>query len=466
MKAMTHPDEHTLELIAAGSKSLGDLESSVRRHLAECEHCRQLFTEIQDYYSDVADTFQKQSGSSEDLSSTVPVRSVSSPRSESIEPRLQVVERVSPYKLASRLIIRHPIISSAGTIGFLALLGLLIASSIRTSARDTNPSYVRLNPQGILIEVYNREDQLLWSKPSLDVNEALALQNTHQRFAEILNMTGDNRNEVALALKLGGDTDQWSNGTIRLLDGRGQVLTKIHLGSQISFGGKQYSDDYTNRGIASVPAAVAGERLLVAAATNFRSPCVFSVIDSSQRVIGEYWHYGHLTSPTEAPDLAGKGKSGVLLIGMNDAADSAGIRFPVLLALDPQRIHGTTESFASRGFGFPGSAAEIAYVRFPLGDVVQALNERMAAEVINSLSKERINVLVSSKSVGLEFVFSSDLTPVEVKATERYILMHERLRKEGRISSVLDRAYLAHIMEGIQFWDGKSWKNERTLVKQ
>jgi hypothetical protein len=466
MKAMTHPDEHTLELIAAGSKGLGELEFSVRRHLAECEHCRQMFIEIQEFYSDVEITFQKQSATSEDLSSTVPVRSVSSPRYGSIKPRLQVEEKVSPYKLASRLIIRHPVISSAGTIGFLALLGLLVASSLRTSVRDTNPSYVRLNPQGSFIEVYNREDQLLWSKPSLDVNEAITFQNTHRQFAEILNMTGDNRNEVALALKLGGDNDEWSIGTIRLLDGHGQVLTKIHLGSQVSFGGKQYSDDYANQGIASVPATVAGQRLLVAAATNYRSPCVFSVIDSSQRVVGEYWHYGHLTSPLETPDVAGKGRSGVLLIGMNDAADSAGIRFPVLVAIDPQKIHGATESSASRGFGFANSAAEIAYLRFPLGDVVQVLNERMAASLINTLSKDRINVLVSSKSVSLEFVFSSDLTPVEVKATEGYIQMHERLKKEGKIVSVLDRAYLAHIMEGIQFWDGKSWKNERNLVNQ
>gem|GEM_PF-4211673 len=58
----------------------------------------------------------------------------------------------------------------------------------------------------------------------------------------------------------------------------------------------------------------------------------------------------------------------------------------------------------------------------------------------------------------LYFYPSPHLTPEFVELSNIFIQKHRELKKQGRISSVLNPEYETRLLEGIKHWDGKTWK--------
>jgi hypothetical protein len=464
--SMNHPDEHTLELFAVGTHRLGMAESDVRDHLAQCQHCRRIVEEKQAFYVGVGEVVQDLSNGDSSARESLPGSPLPSLRRKVPALRSFSEERLPFHQDALRFVRNHPLVSSGGTLAGLALLGWLIAGPRQPLASDPDPSYVRINLSNSSVEVFNKSDRPLWSKPAASPLTLKEAADRNLTVAEVLDIEGDGHNRVATMIPLGADTEYDPHGFpyVRFFAGNGMLLSTVRLGHEVSFANRNYLDQFGYDGLASAPSADTSRQFLVAIADHFRSPSVLTVVEKGGNIAGEYWHYGHITSPVSVKGVMRRNQAVVLAFGSNDAADSIGIRYPVMVVLDPQKIVGMTESHLSRGFGYPACPGEIAYVRFPETDVAAVLRESGPQVGIMYRGSAQITVLLKTASVQIEYVFSLELKPLSARPLPGFAELHARLVKEGKVHSVFNEKYLEDLRLGVRFWDGNEWSLEPVAI--
>ncbi len=460
---MGHPDEHTLELFAVGSSRLGSREAEVRLHLAQCSDCRRIVEEKEAFYAGVGDVLENLStgkeGSHQSLHGS-PLPSVWT-RSTPALPRPD--ERLPLHREAVRFFRHHPVASSGAFLAGISLLGWFALGPKPLAITAIEPEYTRVNSVTGTIEVYNKLDQQVWSKPLLDPDRANTMRAEGRTMALVLDMGGDGSKEVAIAEPLGGDSTSYFE-SVRLFSGSRELIAEIHPVHDVSFGSRKYTNQFGPAGLAACPR---GERLgdlLLICMAHFRSPSVMSVYVAADSCAGEFWHYGHIHSPSIIPGLLGLQPGAVVAFGKNDAQDSAGISFPVMVVLDPLRISGRTESHLSRGFGYPACPGELAYVRFPTIDVLEALNETLSPMRVLSHGNQSFSVIASSPSVTIEYTFALDMKPISARPTVGFSELHKRLANEGRIRGWYDERYVEQLRDGLRFWDGKEWRKQPVVI--
>lgn len=95
-------------------------------------------------------------------------------------------------------------------------------------------------------------------------------------------------------------------------------------------------------------------------------PSAIAVLDSNGKLLGEFWHRGHLNY-VHAADLRGDGAPYVLLGGVNDAPE---YQQATLLVFDPEKVAGSSCAPDGRPYfqGFaPGTQkAEVFFPRTPV----------------------------------------------------------------------------------------------------
>jgi hypothetical protein len=464
--SMSHPDEHTLELFAIGSRRLGTTESEVRNHIAECPHCRRIVEEQQGFYEGVGDVLKSienvpAPGMESRPGSTLPSLRRMTPLSRVPD------ERLPFHQDAAQFMRHHPWVSSGGGLAALALIGWLVLSPRQTAIADRDPSHLRINLTNSSVEVFNKSDQPIWSAPAAHPQTLEAEVGRGLTIAEIVDINGDGRHEVASMVQMVGDNafDDQRFPMVRLYSGDKTLISTVRLGHQVSFGNLSYPDQFGHEGLASVASSDSGTQLLVAMGNHFRSPSVVTVIGKEGNVVSEYWHYGHLSSPVAVRGIMGEDRDLVLVFGQNDAADSVGIQYQMMAVLDPRRMNGMTESHLSRGFGYPTSAGEIAYVKFPEIDLVAVDHEPLFRIQSIYRGNGQITVVEAWKSFQIEYVFSLGLTVLSVRPLQGFAELHARRVKEGKIHSTYGKEYLDNLRQGVRFWNGKEWSKEAVTIR-
>ncbi len=124
--------------------------------------------------------------------------------------------------------------------------------------------------------------------------------------------------------------------------------------------GEQHVPPYYINNVAIVPDRPStAARIIVSSNHYLNAPDQVAVLDGSGKLVGEYWHPGHLLRLAFA-DLDHDGHDGLLLAGVNNAEHAA-----TLLAFDPDRVSGTSTGasdprYELKGFG-PGSEKAIVF---------------------------------------------------------------------------------------------------------
>lgn len=463
---MGHPDEQTLELFAVGSRRLGEHDVDVREHIAECPDCRRIVEEKREFYAGVGSVLKDIAEDKSDTVLGLPSASLPTLRQRPATLSTLPGERLPFHQEAARFFRHHPVVSSGGLLAGLALLGWLIVTPRQFAGPDADPSYARVNLTNSSIEVFNKSDQPIWSKPVASPHHVKVELDRNLTVVDVLDVEGDGHHEVATTLPLLGDTEYDAHGFpyVRFFSGDKKLLSAIRLGHEVSFGGRKYADQFGYDGLASSQSSDEARQLLVAIGSHFRSPSVVAVIEKGMKISGEYWHYGHLTSPVSVRGLRGKNSAVILVFGQNDAADSAGIQYPVMAVLDPQRISGMTESHLSRGFGYPACPGEIAYVRFPVPDVAAVVHGTATRIRPMYRGNTQISLIVEFTSIQIEYVFSLELKPISARPLPGFAEIHAQLVKEGKIHSTYSEEYIRDLREGVRFWDGKEWTREAVFI--
>ena len=261
----------------------------------------------------------------------------------------------------------------------------------------------------------------------------------------IKDIDGDRETEVLFAPKR--VIDQTGEGKLYCFDRKGVERWVFSAGKELRCGGTVYSPDYRIAGFHAHDFDGDGRAEIVVEAFHAPDwPCQLSLLDSSGNRLGEYWNAGYLRD-IEYWDLDGDGREELLVVGVNKEYRSG-----CLVVFDPRRIGGSSPQsgkFACEGLA-PGT--ELFYVVIPPSDAAEALGLYRADLVHLDITENRR--IRATSSLGLNYEFGFDLKPLQVTPADGYKGLHQRLSAEGRISSVLDDAYMKGILDGIRYWNG------------
>jgi hypothetical protein len=461
---VNHPSENTLELFVLNAPSVAGQRREIEAHLNRCDGCRQLVTQMGMFYGHA----ERLEGNEGNMS----IDQMLAKRPDALLRRYRQERQVFAVPERSRLVRisdfmrSHPYISGGGALFGLALLSIAVVV-LTSSIRDKNPSFVHVNAQQGMIEVYNQKKEKLWQLPgtNLQQSEDPHFYQQSQRVGAV-DLDGDGTREVLSCLQIASSVGQENDG-FSILSADRTVRSFVRFERPIKYNGLDYPSKLSPLAFVAGHSAN-GESDIFVAALNSRSPMILARLNSRGEVIGEYWHFGHLPLVL-ITDIDGDGKEEIVLGGVDDTRDSNGGRFPVVVILDPERIEGITESGATRGFGKQIATAEKYHIRFPISDLEAAINapgsvtgmERLVFNGEPALSfwvKQRLNGEIA---VAFEYIFSHRLQILQVRSSGPSEILRGRLVKEGKLTGVIDSIYLRNLKRQLMYWDGFEWSRPR-----
>ncbi len=192
-------------------------------------------------------------------------------------------------------------------------------------------------------------------------------------------------------------------------------------------------------------------------------PNQVALLSSSGKLLGEYWHSGHLPH-LETVDLDGDGTPEILLGGI-----STGYRSATLVALDPAAVRGAsaeTEAPEDQIMGF-APAAERARLLFPrtcVNRVLDRYNEvgwlTIRPNGLRVLVWERRVPLLSRASV--TYALDRNLRVTAVTASDRLRSLHYELEASGQLDHRLTEPEVQRLakIRFVRAWEARSLRAE------
>jgi hypothetical protein len=452
---MQHLAEHTIELYVLGAREVASQVDAIRVHLLECGGCRSSEERFRAIYVDMERVHEElQSGSGGTVPAVVQRRASMEPFYDPERVLVEPIRRTIPYRL--RMFSRqHPLAAASGGIVTLAAFAGVVGLALNVFSPPPSPSFVHLNPEQNLIDVYGKENTKLWSLPALALSRWEEEMTSHRTSrVEVADLNGDGTGEVITTAPLAGTKSP--GALVRAFDARQKLLFEQEIGSPVEFRGARYGERMEAWPLVIVQDSAGKGAEIVVAASGGRSPTVISRLDAKGNILGEYWHFGTL-SGLFAFDLDGNGRKEVIASGTNDINDvlgDPGRSQAVFMVIDPLRLVGRNESRATRGFGFPTSDAERTYIRFSRSDMEEALGISNGVRTIQRTADNLLFVKVENGSVTaaitFDYFFSNSLRLVSVKSNDVNANVHARLKREGKIRSTLDEAYLKRLGNDVE----------------
>ena len=469
---MNHFDEHTLELFAMNDEKVRSSRRSIEKHLERCSGCREIVDGFRNLYFELDRELQTKRGMV-----SLPDRALV--RAENgvdiwEKPKFAVINSAGASRSLIRRSVRffqqRPVAATFASLVVLGALVVVFEVGSRKLLRDTNPAYTTLSESHGALEVYNKHDEMLWQLPHPHISELYEAQQYNcMRLTQISDLDGNGRNDVITIFPL--PTETMGSGDLRVFDADKKMIFEKNFRSvDITFRSYHYASDFFYQNLLVDDFATNGQREIFSGLQNGRSPWFLVRLDAKGIPIGRYWHFGQMMTLYEA-DLQDYGRKRLILGGVDQAGEPTEDQFSVISVLDPLKVLGNAEASATRGFGLVQSNAEIFYIKIPQSDMITALNAQQGGPVlVSSDSEPQLRFVVRSdagnKCPDFEYVFSREMRILEVKFSTADVVLHQKLKKEGKISSTLDEKYLDNLKNGVEYWDGKTWKKEYTRITQ
>lgn len=335
---------------------------------------------------------------------------------------------------------QNPIKSVIGSFALIVGLALIFNFTLKTIFKDTNPAYTIMNVPHTALEVYNKEDEMLWQLPHPDIKD-LAKSEEARRIHHtcVADLNGDGRNEIITTFPIFSELNGGTK-TLRVYDSDKDILFQRQFKNiKVNFRPNHYESDYFFEGVLVDSFGVHNKKEIFSGVDNGRSPWFLVRFDAVGNTLGRYWHFGQMTSRSDV-ELDSTKRKQILLCGVNQVQEVEKEQFAVVEIVDPERIVGDAEATATRGFGFHASDAEVFYIRFSESDMEVALGlDPVAPVLISSVNEPQIRVVISRTSsnelpIGFEYIFSKDMSAEDVKYESPDVGIHTLLKKKGKVS--------------------------------
>ncbi len=474
---MIHLDENIIELFVLGDERACKREKQIKRHLEECLGCRKLYQDIKNYYEEV----EREKNSVAQPLSRMTERSLVRKRDE-LEPyfarpdtevvTFSEISAPSMWKRVDRFRRERPVASVLGLFA-ISLTGALLAIYLwNPMMPNSNPAYIHLNTEKGLMEVFNKENHMLWSIPGQDLaNVEHEIAEYATSYWQVTDLHSDGKNDVVTSIP-GLGSAEIGGAVLQIFDPSGRLLRKVDIDpGPVSFRGHQYSQSFgiTNFLVAEINSDANKE--IFVGITDGHSPYCIVRMDSHGDVLGEYWHFGNLFGMSYV--RFADGRKYLVLCGENDVQDRSTASFPVIVVLDPAQIVGTTQSVVTPGFGYKASNAEVYYVRLPNSDMNRVLHAYAAVRRLDGKSDTELSFdlesgpssMATDGTPSFGAVFSRSMTVLSYSASNTSVTMHGELENEGLVKGKVDKAYLDGLKNRVRYWNGKEWVKKATRIE-
>lgn len=465
---MQHLDEHTLELFVLGDPAILKRRRAIEAHLTSCRGCRQLVEKMQTVYREAEREILQESAaraaSRSLIKKAVHLSNIYHESTRSIVPEPRgFVGRAWWY--ASR----HPVSSGAGlTVLAVALVAFLLNGG--SIFKDTNPVHARFNSESGRLGVFNKEGEQLWSLPwhgehDFPANDLLTI---------VTDLDDDGRNEL-ITMRSSLGTAEESRDILKVFDSQGNLKLKKKLGRPFTALGKTYDVDFSPKWMIVENTMNGGHKEIFVGLSHVHSPFMVLRLTSQGEEIGEYWHFGHLSSFKSLGFTGGRDKE-IVLGGSLDiqpgsttgkAEENIDEWHAVFTILDPKRIVGKTQSSVTPVFELAVTEAEQFYLTLPRTELNRMFSQKPKVGAIEFPDPMHLTVWSTGGDPpydeygsSFEYVFGNDLRVIDVKPADVTRRLYQRLFREGKLKKRLDSAYLEALKQGVRYWDGKGWRKE------
>jgi hypothetical protein len=351
---------------------------------------------------------------------------------------------------------RRYLIWAVGAAAVLLLAGAVFLIPWRVVRRQPADFSI----EGPTLIVRDKDKRELWRKDT--GMEDLLMEDFYRRNFQVMHRDEGNILPSLVIRDINGDGDtevlfapkrvpnQLGEGHLYCYDRKGVELWSFHGGRELKCGGKVFSPDYRIAGLHTHD--LDGDGRLETVVESFQAPdwpCQLAVLDSSGKMVGEFWNAGYLREFTYH-DIDGDGREELIVCGVNNE-----YRGGCLIVFDTRDIRGSSPQsgeFLCEGFG---AGSELYYVTVPYLDVSEAMGNRV--EGLKDIGITENGWIRVTSAIGLWYEFSFDLECVQISWGHGYIVGHGEMVKAGKIASVLDEPYRNALLKAVRYWNGSEW---------
>ncbi len=467
---MNHYDDYTLELFVLESPSVAKLRAGIEEHLLECHGCSEMVEEMRQFHT----------GLEEDLRDTrednavLPERMTKSHRELQVLFEEEIPRQVAPS--ARRLvrfryfIRRHPVATAAGFFGTAVMFGFFISFLLPRSSGVKTPSDTRfanyhLNPAANSIDVLNKRDEVLWVLKS---NTPVGVEMHAPRIA-MCDLHGDGENELLTTLALADyPAPLWSN-RLRIFDHNRNLQRTFEPTEKVPYRGREgiYDPNFNVDAVLTHTNSSTGKKEIYVGGNSIgRSPYVIFRLSENCDIMGEYWHFGHISS-MKLVRIAGFDREVLITTGVNDSDDQKHKEFAVVVVLDPEKITGKTRATAFPQYALDPSGAEIYYIGLTETDLNGITHNHAMGRVVDT-SGGTFSVVAGTTIDGgdcqMNFYFDEGMGIEKVLSGNTLDRIRQSYVDKGLLHGRVDGRYLEAMKSGVRYWDGSRWRNFRTAV--
>lgn len=321
----------------------------------------------------------------------------------------------------------------AGVLLLLLVTPVLLYLAHRTRQKPISDFRV----QGRDLVAVDARGQEVWRhRFAYSLGEWFYNQEARLRLGWVGDLEGHGKQELVLAAKPVNSKEVGDHLFCFAVDGR--IRWQFTLGRPIvDGGGSQMLPPYFTSGLQVIVGSKPTDTRIVVSSNHYlEQPNQVAFLDINGRVLGEYWHPGHLLYSAQA-DLSGRGKKHVLLAGVNNGDHQA-----TLVVLDPLKVIGlvTPKEMTDHRFELleMEGAKEEAVVLFPRSCIGMGQHYTRAKTL--HVTKDRIVVEVAegtteSRDPGFVYEFDYGLNVVNVAPSSDAVMrLHQQLEAQGKLN--------------------------------
>lgn len=222
---------------------------------------------------------------------------------------------------------------------------------------------------------------------------------------------------------------QLANTDLLCFSENGKLRWKFCAGKPVSDGRMQYPVVYFINSFKVLPASKESTQKIVLSANHGWSyPDQVAVLDPNGKLVGEYWHSGHLSALETVP-VGPSGSLSVALAGVDNGRRRATVVF-----LDPNDVHGASaeddDSYNLKGLGTGAETAIVWFERSCINEATQEFN--YATEIASVPGGLQVVVMESSEhGAYVIYVLDKDLNVAYVEVSSGFKAFHRSLEEAG-----------------------------------
>lgn len=245
-------------------------------------------------------------------------------------------------------------------------------------------------------------------------------------------------------------------------DSRGHLeWPPFEAGREMTFGNKTYPDDYWSEFDAFDLVGDSREEILVISGQSPDWPTQVVLLNAEGKVLGEYWHSGRILD-YEVGDTDGDGRKELILSGTNNEYKRGMIVF-----FDPENMGGASPNTGEFYNAALGRGTEKAYILLPSTDIdpIDPARDWLSFAVDLELRESGwIYVLTKENQIYFE-IDPRTLDCRSVGFSNAFRAYHKAAVEAGRVSSVLDDAYLEKLRTSVEYWTGSEWTTTPSWIR-